>query len=153
MDTNCSRHLAGDHSNQPVNLIKGPESMFSYDDSATVACMVNSYKINRIYTGKVYSGFNTTWSSPYRSYEGIESDDYRAMLHTIIELDNGHMFSVIEKPEYVSYLLAGRSPRNWPSNAARYWTVSRTEADNSMVDEKMISEFKPIAELIRNGLE
>lgn len=151
VDYNCNQCLNGDI-NYPVNLIKGPESMFSYDDSKTVVCMVNSDKINRIYTGKVFAGFdNKTWCNQ-KSYENIEHAELR-LQHTLIELESGYMFSVIEKPEYVSYLLAGRVPRNWPTNVARYWTLSRSEDDSAMVDEKMISEFRPISDLIRNGLE
>lgn len=158
MDVNCSMHLFdvdGTRIDQPVNLIKGPESMFSYDGLTTTVCMVNSDKINRVYVGKVHNGEHKKhlddWVSPIRTYSNI--DNYHEMLHTIIELDNRQMFSVIEKPEYVSYLLAGRTPRNWPSNVSRYWTHSRSEAADSEIDEKMISEFKPISDLIRNGLE
>tara|TARA_R110001592_G_scaffold120430_1_gene324630 strand:+ start:2111 stop:2617 length:507 start_codon:yes stop_codon:yes gene_type:complete len=158
MDVNCSIHLFdGDGTRvcEPVNLIKGPESMFSYDDARTTVCMVNSDKINRVYVGKVQTEGSPrrewSWLSPIRTYSNI--DNYHEMLHTIVELDNGQLFSVIEKPEYVSYLLAGLNSRNWPTNAARYWTFERDASDNGIVDEKMISEFKPIPDLIRSGLE
>lgn len=152
MDKMCNKHMSNKDRCCPINIIKGPETMFNYSNSKTVACMVNMDKISRVYVGMVDSEHaDYGWSSPFRAYS--HARNFRSMLHTIIELDNGTMFSVIEKPEYVTYLLAGRSPRNWPTNAARYWTLSSVVTEDEEVSEKSISEFKPISDLIKNGLE
>jgi len=143
MDLQMSKEISGELTgNQiPINQLKDPQIGFSYTDSSTVPCMVNVNQILRVYTGKVFTRRSTTLPEQIRNpdvqfYDSIEySRD--ELLHTIIELTNGDRFSVIELPEYVSFLIAGRGPRNWPTNVSRYHTLpmSRMQADEESIPE------------------
>ncbi len=141
MDLKMSTQILGKNGNHtPINQLKDPKTGFSYTDSATVPCMVNVNQIARVYTGKVFTSqsLNSTrvMNPDALFYDSIEygRDELK---HTIVEMTNGHYFSVIELPEYVTYLIAGRSPRNWPTNVARYHTLplSRMQDDEEAIPE------------------
>ena len=144
MDLKMSTEILGSNGDHiPINQLKDAKTGFSYTDSATVPCMVNIDQIARVYTGKVFTSLNQSMTSSMilnpdaLFYDSIEYGRDE-LIHTVIEMTNGHYFSVIELPEYVTYLIAGRSPRNWPTNVARYHTLpTRVSRD----DEETIPEM------------
>lgn len=141
MDLKMSTEILGKNGYYtPINQLKDAKTGFSYTDSATVPCMVNVNQIARVYTGKVFTS-QASASSIVKNpdvlfYDSIEygRDELK---HTVIEMTNGHYFSVIELPEYVSFMIAGRGPRNWPTNVPRYHTlpVSRMQDDEESIPE------------------
>lgn len=148
MDTRISDAINNkfDNHRMPVNRLKESHGL-SYSDPATVICMVNADQISRVYIGSVYKCANhadTQINRPADDAYHISPsqgfvDAYRFSLeHTVIELENGTEFSVLELPEYVSFLLSGRSARNWPSNVARYHTLPSKPSND---DEKSILEM------------
>ena len=142
MDLQMSIEILGkDGTRTPINQLKDAKSGFSYTDGIiTVPCMVNVNQIARVYTGKVFTSQSSS-SSRIKNPDvlfydsiGYAQDELK---HTIIELENGTQFSVLELPEYVSFMIAGRGPRNWPTNVPRYHTlpVSRMQDDEESIPE------------------